>query len=247
MIYKIKLALYQIKQWLRSIYIYPKFNFQGQDYDKYWQSRNLDSITALNEFQKKRVEFTLSYIEKDSVFMDFGSGSGSVLAYINKEKPMKELIGVDISEYALNLAKEKGIKTFKKDLTNIENLRELPAADYISLFEVLEHVPSSEDLLRWAVERAQKGVFFSVPNTGFFTHRLRLLFGKFPLQWRRNPSEHLRFWTVRDMKWLMLQLGYNSYKLHLYKGVPLFRSLLPSLFAEGIFIYVPCGKSLPKS
>lgn len=252
---KLKKWLYPWKQWLGSVFVYPKMGERDEKYEKYWEKRlgpihkwdrserqaqnRVPFMCGANSFQKKRAEMAAKYIEPDSVVMDIGCGNGGTLLHINGRKPLKKMIGVDFSLNVLAAAHESGIETIAADISKPEELVKLPAADYILLFEVLEHLPNSEEVLSWAADLARKGVFFSVPNTGFFTHRLRLLLGRFPLQWRVRPSEHLRFWTVRDMKWWLRQLGYRNYILKLYEGHPILNHFWPSLFAQGIWVFLP--------
>jgi len=181
---------------------------------------------------------TLKYIEPDSSIIDVGSGNGRVLVYINDRKKMKELIAADVSEDALNMAQENGIKIFHADISDLEQLKKLPKADYVLMFEILEHLLNSEEILSWAIGNSAKGVFFSVPNTGFIFHRLRLLLGRFPLQWRLKPSEHVRFWTARDMRWWLRELGFKNYILKLYEGAPFLNKIWPSLFGQGIWVFI---------
>ncbi len=235
---KIKEKLYLLKQWVKLIFVYPKLKVHDASYDAYWQSRGLDSKVKLNSFQKKRVDLTLVYLDENSTILDIGCGNGALLAYLNRAKQMEKLIGVDVSEKALAFAKENNIETIKGDISSLEILEKLPLADYILMFEVIEHFPNSEDLIKWAAKHAKKGVFFSVPNTGFFAHRLRLLLGRFPLQWRVNPSEHLRFWTVCDIKWWLRALGFENYILEVYEGTPFLNKIWPSLFGQGIWVMI---------
>lgn len=231
--------MWRLKQFVKLIFAYPKLGAHDVSYNTYWHSRGLDSKIKLNSFQKKRADLTLGHLEKNSVILDVGCGNGALLCYINSIKPMKKLFGIDISEKALAFAEENNIEIVLGDISKIDTLNKLPAADYILMFEVIEHFLNSEDLIKWAVQHAKKGVFFSVPNTGFFVHRLRLFFGKFPFQWRVNPSEHLRFWTVKDMKWWLRELGLKNYTLKLYEGVSLLNKIWPSLFGQGIWVFIP--------
>jgi len=251
MLKRLKNKLYFCKQWLSSVFVYPhtfggvshkgvgvypKMGERDEKYQKYWEERGAESGRPLNSFQRKRAEMTAERIEPDSTVMDIGCGNGGTLLYLSLHKPLKKMIGVDFSPKVLSMAQKAGIDTVAADISKSEILAKLPPTDYILLFEVLEHLPNSEELLQWAIGHAYKGVFFSVPNTGFFAHRLRLLLGRFPLQWRVHPSEHLRFWTVRDMKWWLRQLGYRNYVMRLYEGVPILNCLWPSLFAQGIWV-----------
>lgn len=237
---KIKSTLYPLKQWTKYLYTYPPLKWRDTDYNLYWQHRKLTSQTPLNSFQKKRAELSLLYVESGSSVLDIGGGNGRVLLYIHNKKPLESMIVADISKEALAMAKENYIETAEVDISKIDTLEKLPSADYILMFEILEHIPNSEEMLAWAVTKAKKGVLFSVPNTGFVFHRLRLLGGRFPLQWRLMPSEHLRFWTAKDMKWWLkqLELEHVSYKFHAYEGVPVLNKIWPSLFAQGLFVYI---------
>lgn len=167
---------------------------------------------------------------------DIGCGDGGVLAYLRTHYPNLQGRGIDFSDTVLTYAKEAGFETRVVDFSNPENL-DIPDSDYIILFETIEHVANSELLVTRAFGKARRAVFISIPNTGFFIYRLRLLFGKFPAQWVDQPNEHLRFWTLADMKWWLNALGlHKSAVIKTYKGVPLLKHLWPSLFAAGIVV-----------
>lgn len=235
---KLKEKLYPLKVWWRELFIYPKLKISDPEYELYWKERKSGSQKPLNSFQRKRADLVLKTIESESSVIDIGCGDAGILFYINQRKKLGRMIGVDFSKDVLGLAEEKGIETFNLDISSTEELKKLPQADYVFLFEIIEHLSNSEEILNWAFKNSKKGVFFSVPNTGFFVHRLRLFFGRFPLQWRVRPSEHLRFWTVRDMKWWLKEQNYKNYKIHLYEGMPILNKIWPSLFGQGIFVRV---------
>ncbi|MEK7536888.1 MAG: methionine biosynthesis protein MetW [Patescibacteria group bacterium] len=234
--------LYTLKKWLKELFIYPALKDNDPDYTLYWKERKSASQKPLNSFQKKRADFVVKAIESGSSVIDVGCGDGGILFYINQRKKLGRMIGVDFSKEVLALAKEKGIEILNLDISKVEELNRLPQADYVFLFEVIEHLSNSEEILKWAFKNSKKGVFFSVPNTGFFVHRFRLLFGRFPLQWRVRPSEHLRFWTVRDMAWWLKNQSYKNFKIHLYEGMPILNRLWPSLFGQGIFVEISVDK-----
>jgi len=85
-------------------------------------------------------------------------------------------------------------------------------------------------------------LIFSVPNTGHYSHRIRLLLGKFPMQWRHHPGEHLRFWCFSDMRWwLMSCLKFKEEKFNIipYNApISLLNKIFPSIFSRGILVYV---------
>ncbi|MEK7194225.1 MAG: methyltransferase domain-containing protein [Patescibacteria group bacterium] len=232
--------LYKVNKLVKEIFTYHKLTMSEVDYDAYWRDKRGKNIGVMSDWQIERADFVVSILngKKNISISDIACGEGSILNYIGKSLGVSKLIGTDISNVALDRAKGFGIEVRRLDIEDTKELEKIPKADYQILFEILEHVPHSEELLRSAVSKAIAGVFFSFPNTGFFVHRLRLLFGRFPLQWRLFPGEHIRFWTKRDLVWWLYSLGYSDFKIHFYKGVPILNKIWPSLFAAGFVVYL---------
>ncbi len=238
-----KHALCKIKDAFISLFNYPtrRLRHASVDYDAYWVDKRGVGLGKLSHWQRLRADIALSYIDhtRSVSLADIGCGDGSVLSYIKDKTQVGRIIGVDISSTALIKARAQGVETILVGKDLLESVDVVPEVDYFILFEILEHIPNSEDLLAAALERSRNGVFCSFPNTGYILHRLRVLFGRFPLQWRLHPSEHLRFWTYTDLKWWLEALGYKNYKIHTYEGVPVLDRLWPSLFGAALFVYLP--------
>ncbi len=232
--------MFLLKKWWRDIFLYPKTSLRGS-LDTYWSERGRGDGVGLSNWQKERAEYVLSILPGDgpTTVLDIGSGDGGVLQYLKDSRPGLRGIGVDASPVALEALKQKGFEGMHLELADSKNYALLPEADYVIMFEIIEHMPDSEALFATARRIAKRGVFISIPNSGFFTYRLRLLFGKFPLQWVVFPSEHLRFWTVRDMHWWLAANGIPHAHIHTYQGVPLLKHIVPSLFAAGMMVYIP--------
>lgn len=218
----------------------PKFMSEGDSFDDYWTSKRGDQLGILNEFQAKRFRFLKSTLPLGSKVIDFGCGDGAILAHLGVEN--YEFFGADLSDLALARVEQQGITPIKFNLET-SDISELPSCDYIMLLEVLEHVSRPEDVLMACIDHAEKGVIFSIPNTGHISHRLRLLFGKFPLQWRVHPGEHLRYWTLSDLKWWLKCLNISEItNVNVYMGS--LRKLYPSLFGRGLICHVDKSKKL---
>lgn len=237
-----KSLLFQLKKIYQQIFLYPtsRISDKDPDYNAYWLEKRGESIGKLSSWQQQRAEITLSYIERHEPvsIIDIGCGDGSVLKYIKDRANLRRAVGIDVSSLALEKAKDFGIETIQADIQGLNSMVDVPQVDYVLMFEILEHIHESELFLDYMFEKTEKGVFFSFPNTGFWIYRLRLLFGKFPLQWRLHPGEHLRFWTYADLKWWLNALGYKKYRIHTYEGVPILKNLLPSLFAAAFLVYL---------
>jgi len=237
----LKEHLYFLKIWTKAIFLYPQEHIQDTvDYEIYWDSRK-NTMGGLNSWQEKRASIVSDLIrsaEKPVSIVDIGCGDGAIINYLKKKNNIRKAVGVDVSQKILEVAKQFDIETFQIDFRDIKNLKDIPGADFVLLLEVLEHLPNSEELLRFCFDKANNGVFFSFPNSGYFLFRLRLLFGKFPLQWGVHPGEHLRFWTNRDVKWWLKALGYKDYTIFCYEGIPVLNKIFPSLFSAGILVFV---------
>jgi methionine biosynthesis protein MetW len=230
---------YKLKLDLRQLFSYPDVVLRDRpavDYDFYWEKRGRKGQAVLSSWNRQRADAVLKIISEGDAILDIGCGDGSILKYLMDRKKVKG-IGVDMNVQVLVAAQSLGIETHLIDLRNLDEVKSLPAADYVIGFEILEHVPEPELLVLALNEKVNKGMFFSFPNTGYYAHRLRLLLGSFPLQWITHPAEHVRFWTVRDVRWWVKSLNLNLANLITYEGLPFLNRIFPSLFARGLILH----------
>jgi hypothetical protein len=239
----VKNYLYTIKEWLKLLYIYPQDTIipgEHFDYDTYWREKRGEKyIGSLGAWQKKRAQLASAIISKGGGMSvnDIGSGAGEVLLYIKNNTKITRATCYDSSVYALETAKKSGLDTKTFDVNKKDDYLSITEADFTILFEILEHVAGAEELLKFAYDKSSKGVLFTFPNTGFIIHRFRLFFfGKFPLEWRKHPAEHLRFWTYTDLKWWLKAQGYNNYSFYPYVGIPFLKNIWSNLFCAGFFV-----------
>ncbi|MBI2618372.1 class I SAM-dependent methyltransferase [Candidatus Kaiserbacteria bacterium] len=243
MLKKLKDKLYFLKTGYQALFLYPQRTIDTRssiDYDRYWRDKRGSALGNLSDWQKVRADLVLKNIDKKSLVSigDIGCGDGSALTYLKTKLNLTRSAGYDVSRLALERAEDNGLETFLLDVRKENELERIQEADYILMFEVIEHVPHSEKLLNSAYTKTLQGVFFSIPNTGYLSHRFRLLFGKAPMQWKVFPDEHLRFWTLVDLKWWLKAQGYKNYTITCYKGIPILNRLWPNLFAAGLFVYI---------
>lgn len=244
----LKLQAYRSKLVYKALFSYPQkslAHLHGLDYDAYWKDKRGEALGQLSPWQKDRASMVIRNVKNEGPLSlgDIGCGDGSILAYLQTRLSTARSVGYDVSKLALQKARENGIETVLLDIQKEDEIEHIEETDFILMFEILEHVPHSEKLLAAAYEKVRKGIFFSIPNTGYMTHRLRLFFGKAPMQWRVYPSEHLRFWTASDLKWWLKALGYENYQVSYYRGIPLLNKILPSLFAAGLFVFIKKQKN----
>jgi methionine biosynthesis protein MetW len=221
----------------RLVFHRPPIGTASTDYDAYWHERLGAGQGELNAFQAFRARWIAKRVKAGARILDVGCGDGGILDYLRREAGALP-VGADVSPYVLEILARKGIEAVKLDL-NAGGISALPGADHVLLLEVLEHVQNPESLLRDALAKASKSVFFSVPNTGYFPYRLSLLMGRFPVQWRVHPGEHVRYWTLRDMRWWLAELGLKDCsEVAVYRGIPGVNRILPGMFGMGMIVEV---------
>ena len=224
-------------QGLRRLTGYPDTAHVGvTDYDTYWDYKAPSSLGHLSAWRLKRAQILASQVEAGDRVLDLGVGDGALLQYMIEHKKI-EGYGLDVSPKAVAFCRQQGLHV---DLADINK----PIADYLTgqfdyivLSEIIEHLPDPESLLNNLRPYARKAILVSIPNTGFHQHRLRLLLGKFPLQWVVTPGEHLRFWTRADFHWWARQMNFEIAGEFPYQGTRWLKALWPGLFAAA-FVYV---------
>jgi len=172
----------------------PLNDFEG--YDEYWDVR-IGKTGDAKVFNRWRI--AVKHIPDGASVLDVGCGAGGFMEYLLSQRPNVKVRGTDISERAVEIARSKGLDAFTADLTR-RRLEE--QYDYVTGFEIIEHVHEAEKLLITMRDATREKLILSLPNTGYLEHRLRLaLFGRFPnTSIVMHAKEHIRFWTPRDFR-----------------------------------------------
>ncbi len=222
---------------LRRLFIYPATARVGAtDPDLYWQGKTLRKPENLSAWRLKRARIFTSLVADGDRVLDLGTGDGALLRYMLDHRKI-EARGIDIAPEAVAFCRAQGLDVTLCDINRPVSEFVGQPVDYVILSEIIEHLPDPEQLLNDLRPYVTKGFIVSIPNTGFHQHRLRLLLGRFPLQWIVTPGEHLRFWTRADFHWWVRQLRLEIGREIPYEGTTILKDLWPGLFAAA-FVFV---------
>jgi 2-polyprenyl-3-methyl-5-hydroxy-6-metoxy-1,4-benzoquinol methylase len=232
--------MYRLKKLWLDLFGYPNNDLTAlrADTDTYWGARRKD-LSKLSAWQQERADMIARLVPNGPYTLaDIGCGGPGLILFLKKKTQLTHGVGYDNSSWVLDTLKEHNVEG-RSVILDAEGEYSIEPADVITLMEIIEHIPHAESLVRAVYEKASKAVIFSVPNTGYVVYRLRLLFGRFPMQWRLHPGEHVRFWTLTDMRWWLRSMGFSKNTIITYRGVPILNKVWPSLFAAGFVVYLP--------
>lgn len=205
-----------------------------KDYNQYWEIRG-DIREICN-----RWKIAEGIIENGASLLDVGCGSGDFLAHLKSRKPDVRIAALDMSGVAVEMTRKKGFEAQISDLTKQDIDSDY---DFITCFEVLEHVQDAEIVFAKMLKHVRKKLIISLPIVGCLRCRLRLaLFGRFPTTMIvLHIKEHVRFWTAKDFKEWAGALGGDViavYGQYGSKYLPWRR--FPGLFAWGnVYVVEP--------
>jgi len=160
-----------------------------------------------------RVDVALALLDKGDKLLDVGCGNGT-LGYFAKSK-YKEVYGIDISEIALKLSKERGLIVTKVNL-NDENIPfEDGYFDFVTCLDVIEHVLEPRDLIKEIrrVLKKEGALVVSTPNIRAYFHLFHLIVqGRFPKtsdDRKHFDGGHLHYFTYKDIEELLQDQGFK--------------------------------------
>lgn len=188
-------------------------------YEEYWKRRERDGTSGTFY---PRFEIVGSMVQPEESVLDFGCGSGELLKYL-RNKGFKKLAGCDV-------CKPEG---YPKTLPfyTIDELLRNERFDVVVMLQVIEHIPDAEESIAKMFTVSNK-VIISIPNSGYWQHRLRLLFGRVPItDVLYHMKEHVRLWTHKDFLDMCKHHGWN---VQMAKATVPKNGVLPKLF-PGLF------------
>jgi len=205
----------------------PRATLARMDYEDYWRVRGHHSF-------QPRYRIIAELIEPGSSVLDVGCGDGWLLEHLIQTRNVTGF-GIDISPEAVRMARKRGVPAEVGDVLTWQPDKEY---EYVILSEVLEHLPNPEEVINKVRCCFRQAIIASIPNIGYYPHRLRLLLGRFPIQWSLHPAEHLRFWTMVDFSDWIRTFDLEVEAVHSSDGFLVLHRYWPNLFGNQIVFVI---------
>lgn len=181
----------------------------GKFYEKYWEE---NTTHQRGDFDLKWpiLSKCIPAVENITI-LDFGCGAGHILSEIKKINPEAKLMGLDVSQAALDEAKRL---LSEVELHKIEDGGKFPlvddSVDFIFTSEVIEHVYDTENAAKELYRILKPGgrMLLTTPYHNFIKNLLILLSGKFDTHF--DPvGPHVRFFSKKTLWNLLEERGFK--------------------------------------
>lgn len=125
--------------------------------------------------------------------LDVGGGEGAFLDMASKAG--LETSGVELNRHAAQVAAGKGHRMFNKPMEHISTEELDGGAEFLTLFQVIEHVPAPVDFVIDAARLLKPGGYISIAVPS--DRRVLGLLDKDPADW---PPHHVSRWRISDLR-----------------------------------------------
>lgn len=172
-------------------------------YDAVWRQKlSLEKYSTLERRWRTRWDFVRQNVQPRSLVLDVGCGDGILGTFLTAEN-LCTVFGVDISEYALKRAREKGVGGCLCDASKQALPFQDSTFDTLVMVCVLEHILNPGMALREAKRVVRTGgtILITLPNVAHYANRLSFLLGRTSQDFlHTHPGEgmHLQFYNYSD-------------------------------------------------
>lgn len=177
--------------------------------------------------------FIAHWIGSDTQVLDLGCGDGALLRHLREAKSVRGY-GVEIDDHKVAACVRNGVNVLQQDLENGLALIGDDAFDTVVALETLQAMKNVEGILR-EIARVGREAVISIPNFGYWSHRMSLLMGRMPVseslpyEWYDTPN--VRCATIRDFEVLAAKVGLEIIeRVALHHGRPV--DFMPNLFGS---------------
>lgn len=158
---------------------------------------------------RKDLALVAGLVPEQSRVLDLGCGSGNLLFHLMHEQGCTGT-GVEIDADSVLAAMRLGVPVIELDIDRELDDFADSSYDVVVLSRTIQTLRRPEEVLRH-MARIGSRLIVSVPNFGWYAHRLRLLRGRLPMgkdlpyAWYNTPN--LRFTTLVDLHVLFDEVG----------------------------------------
>jgi len=178
-----------------------KIGFYGQRYFRVWSFSIADKV---------RMKIVIKLVGQGKKVLDVGCYNGTVSSLLAQGN---EVHGVDLSQKAVDLARQKGIKAC---LADAEDKLPFPNAFFDVVFagEVIEHTFDTEWFLQeiGRVMKPSGSLVLTTPNLASLGRRIMLFIGKNPLietSLKTEAAGHIRYFVKDTLFDLLRSHGFE--------------------------------------
>ena len=158
----------------------------------------------------------INMVPEGSFVLDAGCHTGLLGETLIQKKGAK-VVGVDLDDEAVEVAKKKLSDAFVLDLENEDWTKKISERGYshfdvIIFGDILEHTKNPEEILQQAqgILKPEGRIIVSIPNVAHWRVRFGLLFGRFEYQEAGILDRtHLRFYTRKSGRTFVEKSGYR--------------------------------------
>lgn len=170
-------------------------------YKYYCSSQKSYNLSPITKLRYEKLLDTFEKYRKNNNIMDVGCGAGHFLLSASNRHWNSE--GTEISDEAIKVASEKKQSVFKGDISFLK----LKGNNYdvVTLFEVLEHAPDPEGIIRKIEFILRPGglCYITTPNfNGIARYLLKAKWGMF-------HREHFFYFKPKDLVRILLKYNFK--------------------------------------
>lgn len=182
--------------------IYDKSYYKNENpkggYANYFEGMKINKktfIDRLNKIHKKLL--------RKGKLLDVGAALGDFLE-VAQSMGWKNSYGVEVSKFAVDTAKSRGIKNIKNSTLANSNYK-FNNFDAITYQDVIEHIDKPVAELKTAYKYLKKGgiIYIVTPDIGGFW---KLILG--PMWYHFKPKEHISYFNEKSLKIALEQSGF---------------------------------------
>ncbi|MFZ2621014.1 MAG: class I SAM-dependent methyltransferase [Minisyncoccia bacterium] len=185
----------------KNVEVYDKTYFTGADLGFGYVDYDADKIPMIPVFEKY-LDMIFKLGATKGTLLDVGSATGFFMDIAKKRG--FEVVGVELSNYAAEIGRAKGLTIVASDLKGAHFNND--KFDVITMFDVLEHVPNPKDFLLEAKRILKPGGFLVINTPNGDSVVARVLGSRWHLI---VPPEHLYYFSPKNVGDYLTKNGFN--------------------------------------